>query len=60
MLVIYLLQSFFRCTIQFKFHNVNELVSLQYHIHTAFTRMIFRFYIKTDQFTYNIKYILIM
>ena len=29
MLVIYLLQSFFRCTIQFKFHNVNELVSLQ-------------------------------
>jgi hypothetical protein len=25
MLVIYLLQSFFRCTIQFKFHDVDEL-----------------------------------
>ena len=60
MFILYLLQSFFCRSIQFKFHDVNELISLQYHIHTAFTRMIFRFYIKTDQFTYNIKYILIM
>ena len=54
MLVIYLLQSFFRCTIQFKFHDVDKFIGLQYHIHTAFTRMIFRFYIEAYQFTHDI------
>ena len=60
MFILYLLQSFFRCTIQFKFHDVDEFIGLQYHIHTTFTRMVFRFYIKTNQFTHDIKYILIM
>lgn len=60
MFVIDLLQSFFGRAIQFKFHDINEFISLQDKVNTAFTRMIFHFHVEADQLKNNEKHVFVM
>ena len=60
MLVVNLLQSIFRRAIQFKFHDINELISLQDKVDASFIRMIFHVDVETNQFKNDEKHVFVM
>ena len=55
-----LLQGLFGTAIQFKFHDVNVIVSFQHEIHTSLGSVILDFRVKTYQLEDDKKHVLIM
>ena len=60
MLVVDLPQSLFGRTVQFKFHYIGELISLQDKVDAPVTRFIFYVDVEADQFENNEKHVFVM